>query len=250
MSLVKSAGFLEKVLPASAEISQCHGALAKLARHLEEPVTITGSLAMSWHLLENGRRIKRQRLNDIDVVVEDLASLRPSLSRDFLIRHFHPTRGGGRILIMLIDEEHATRIDVFTPTTSTLRRRLTDFAIDDIACRVVAAEDLSAKLLSVIYPVTKGEPVEPKYVDRFHLLSTLVDPATMNVVWREYRRADQLPDFAEAAEAVERSIIDQPGLLQAGRYSQDINQACSWCCQSEQFPLAALSKIYAIMGYV
>ncbi|MEN3335457.1 MAG: hypothetical protein V7641_4822 [Blastocatellia bacterium] len=250
MSLVKRASFLEKVLLAGEEISKCHGSLGKLARHLEAPVMITGSLAMNWHLLANGRRIKKQRLNDIDVVVEDLASLRPSLSRDFLIRHFHPTRGGGRILIMLIDEEHATRIDVFTPTTRTLLRRLTDFAIDDIACRVVDAEDLSAMLLSVIDPITKGEPVEPKYVDRFHLLSAVVDRATMKEVWREYRKADQLPDFAEAAEAVGRSLIAHPGLLQAGRYSQDINQACPWCCQSEQFPLASLSGIYAIMGYV
>src|SRR2546423_498494 len=163
MSLVKSAGFLEGILLAGEDISKCHGSPAQLARHLEEPVMITGSVAAGWHLLKNGRRIEKQRLNDIDVVVEGLASLRSSLSRDFLIRHFHPDRGGGRILIMLIDEEHGTRIDVFTPTTRTLTRRLTDFAIGDIACRVVAAEDLSAKLLSVIYPITKGEPVEPKY---------------------------------------------------------------------------------------
>jgi hypothetical protein len=237
-------------LLASEDISKCHGSLAKLARHLEEPVMITGSLATNWHLLKTGRRIKKQRLNDIDVVVEDLASLRSSLSRDFLIRHFHPTRSGGRILIMLIDEEHATRIDVFTPTTRTLIRRLTDFAIDDIACRVVAAEDLSAKLLSVIYPITKGEPVEPKYVERFRLLSTIVDLATMKDVWREYRKEDQRMDFAEAIEAVQRSITAHPSLLQAGRYSQDINEACLWCCQSEKYPLATLSKIYAIMGYV
>jgi hypothetical protein len=250
MSLVKSAGFLEKILLASEDIRKCHGSLAKLARHLEEPVMITGSLATNWHLLKHGRRIKKQRLNDIDVVVEDLASLRPSLSRDFLIRHFHPTRGGGRILIMLIDEEHATRIDVFTPTTRTLPRRLTDFAIDDIACRVVAAEDLSAKLLSVIYPITRGEPVEPKYVEHFRLLSTVIDPATMKAVWQEYRKESHPLDFTEAAEAVERIITAHPSLLQAGRYSQDINDACSWCCQSERFPLAPLSRIYAIMGYV
>jgi hypothetical protein len=151
---------------------------------------------------------------------------------------------------MLIDEEHATRIDVFTPTTRTLTRRLTGFAIDDIACRIVAAEDLSAKLLSVIYPITRGEPVEPKYAERFRLLSTLVDLATMKEVWREYRKEDQHIDFDEVAEAVERSIAAHPDLLQLGRYSQDINQACSWCFESERFPLAPLSRIYSIMGYV
>jgi hypothetical protein len=250
MSLIKSVGFLEEVLLSSEDIRKCHGSLAKLARHLEGPVMITGSLATNWHLLENGRPVKKQRLNDIDVVVEGVASLRASLSRDFLIRHFHPTRGGGRILIMLIDEEHATRIDVFTPTTRTLTRRLTDFALDAIACRVVAAEDLAAKLLSVIYPITKGKPVEPKYVEHFHLLSTIVDLATMKDVWREYRKESQPLDFAEAAEAVEQSITAHPDLLQSGRYSQDINEACSWCCQSERFPLAPLSRIYAILGYV
>ena len=250
MSLVKSAGFLEEILLASEDIRRCYGSLAKLARHLEEPVMITGSLATNWHLLENGRRINKQRLNDIDVVVEGVTSLSASLSRDFLIRHFHPTRDGGRILIMLIDEEHATRIDVFTPATRTLTRRLTGFAIDDIACRVVAAEDLSAKLLSIIYPITRGEPVEPKYVEHFRLLSTVIDRATMKDVWREYRKESHPRDFAEAAEAVERSITAHPGLLQTGCYSQDINEACSWCCQSERFPLAPLSRIHAIMGYV
>jgi len=247
---LNNAGFLEEILLASEDISRCYGSLAKLSQHLEEPLMITGSLATNWHLLKNRRPRKKQRLNDIDVVVEGLVSLRASLSRDFLIRHFHPTRGGGRILMMLIDEAQGTRIDVFTPTTRTLTQRLTSFAIDDIACRIVAAEDLAAKLLSVIYPITKGEPVEPKYVEHFRLLSTVIDPAAMKAVWREYRQADQLLDFADVTEAVQRSLTAHPGLLQAGRYSQDINQACRWCRESERFPLAPLSRIYAIMGYV
>lgn len=244
------AGFLEEIGLASEDISRCYGSLAKLARHLEDPVIITGSLATNWHLLKNGGRREKQRLNDIDVVVEGSASLPASLSQDFLIRHFHPTRGGGRILIMLVDEAHRTRIDVFTPTAKTLTERLTGCLIDDLACRIVAAEDLAAKLLSVIYPITKGEPVEPKYVEHFRLLSTVVDLATMKAVWREYRKADQLLDFAEAVEFVEQNIAAHPGLLQAGRYSQDIHQTCRWCCESERFPLAPLSRIHTILGYV
>jgi hypothetical protein len=249
MSL-KGADFLEHVLLASEDISRCSGSLAKLARHLEASLIITGSLAANWHLLKSGRRIPKQHLNDIDIVTEGPASLRASLSRDFLIRHFHPTRGGGRILLMLIDEEHATRIDIFTPTTGTLTWRLVDFAIDDIACRIVSAEDLSAKLLSVIYPVTRGGVVEPKYVEHFRLLSTVVDRATMIDVWREYRKADQLLDYEEAAEAVRQSLIAHSDRLQASRYSQDMNEACPWCYESERFPLTPLSRIHAIMGYV
>ncbi len=247
---VQGAGILQEICLASEDAAKCYGSLSKLTRHLEEQIVVTGSIATRWHLRRNGRRRKKKRLNDIDLVVEGLISLRPSLSKDFLIRHFHPQRGGGRILIMLVDEEYGTRIDVFTPSTRTLTERLTDFAIGDFSCRVVSAEDLSAKLLSVIYLATNGVPVEPKYVEDFRLLSTVADLKMVRNVWREYRKESQPLDFEEAAEAVKLCITANPDLLRAGHNSQDIYQACSWCCESELFPLAPQSKIYEILGYV
>ncbi len=245
-----SCSLLQEIFLTSEDVAKCYGSLAKLTRHLEEPVVITGSIALSWHLLKNGLRRKKRRLNDIDMVVESLPILRPSLSKEFLIRHFHPQRGGGRILIQLVDEEHRTRIDVFTPSTRRLTERLTNFAIGDLSCRVVSAEDLSAKLLSVIYTVTNGEPVEPKYVEHFRALSALADSGMAGEVWREYRKESQPLEFEEAAEAVKLCAAANPELLQAGQYSQDVNQACSWCRESELFPLAPRSKIYEILNYV
>lgn len=247
---VQSAGFLQEIFLASEDITRCRGSLSKLSRHLEGPVVVTGSIAAGWHLLQNGRRRKKIHLNDIDIVVEGLFGLHPSLSRDFLIVHFHPFRERGKILIQLVDEEYGTRIDVFTPGAASLTRRLADGEIGDVSCRFVSAEDLLAKLLSVIYPATRSEPVEPKHVEHFRLLSTVADVDTVRGVWREYRKESQPLDFAEAAEAVRRSITAHPGLLQAGRYNQDINQACPWCHESELFPLAPRSRIYEILGYV
>ena len=247
---VQCAGILQEILLASQDATRCYGSLSKLAHHLEEPVVVTGSIATSWHLLKNNRRTEKRNLNDIDLVVEDLPSLRPSLGKDFLIRHFHPYRGGGRILIQLVDEEYGTRIDIFTPHTRTLTERLTYFAVGDLSCRVISAEDLSAKLLSVIYPATEGQPVEPKYVEDFRLLSTVADLDTVREVWREYRKESQPLDFEEAAEAVKLCVTTNPDLLREGHYSRDINQACSWCCESELFPRAPQSKIYEILGYV
>jgi hypothetical protein len=167
-----------------------------------------------------------------------------------LIRHFHPHRGRGRILIMLVDEERRTRIDVFTPGSESLAARLTDVAIGGLQCRVVSAEDLTAKLLSILYPAATGEPVEPKYVERFHALLNVVELEKMDDVWRDYRKEGQPLSFGEAAGAVHRSLSARPDLLQLGRYSQDVGQTCRWCCESEAFPLAALSKVRSILGYV
>jgi hypothetical protein len=86
---MKSVDTLRNMFLASEDTARFRGSLSKLARHLAEPLTLTGSIAAHWHLLRNDLRRKVSRLNDIDVVVEGLLSLRASLTRDFLIRHFH-----------------------------------------------------------------------------------------------------------------------------------------------------------------
>ncbi len=247
---LKKADIIDKMFLASEDAIRWRGSLLKLSRHLAEPVVVTGSFATTWHLLNNDVGRKMTHLNDIDVVVEGLPSLRTSLNQDFLIRHFHPYRGRGRILIMLVDEEHRTRIDVFTPGSKSFASRLTDFRLDKLLCRIVSAEDLSAKLLSVIYPATTGLPIEPKYVESFRKLLTIADLEKLKYVWIDYRKEGQPLNFEEAAELVQRSLTLHPDLLQAGYYSQDINLACQWCCESELFPIADLARICDILGNV
>jgi hypothetical protein len=243
-------GPLQEIFPARQEVVRCHGSLSKLRRHIEGPVVITGGIAVCLHSLIGGARRIKGRLNDIDVVVEGPHSLRASLRRDFLIRHFHPARERGKILIMIVDEEHGTRIDVFTPGTDSLMRRLTDLPIDGLPLKLISAEDLLAKLLSILYPVTEGRRVKPKYFDHFHSLFAAADPEMAREVWREYRKENQPLEFEEAAKDVERSVTANPALLRESSYSQDINQGCSWCHISELYPLAPLTKIHEILGYV
>jgi len=238
------------VLLTPEDVTRCLGVLSKLERHLEGPVILTGGIATAWHLLSCGRPCQQRSLNDVDIIVEGLHDLPPYLSADLLINHFHPTRGRGRILIQLVDEEYRIRIDVFTPTTATLMRRLIKTAVGKTSCRLVSAEDISSKLLSVIYAVTRGELVEPKYVEHFRLLLSVADLVMMREVWREYRKEDQAVEFEEAVEAVERCIAANPKLLQVGSYSQDLNRTCQWCCDSEKFPIAPALKVREILGHV
>lgn len=241
---------MEAIFSTSEEAAKCFASLSKLSRHLEKPVVITGGIAIGWHLLKKGFPIKKKPFNDIDTVVEDLSGIRSSLSQDFLINHFHPSRRNGKILIQLVDEEHGARIDVFTPNSKTLFERLSDFKIGNLYCKAVSAEDLAAKLLSIIYSVAKGEPINTKYVEHFRLLSTAVDLATAREVWHYYRQENQFAGFDEAAAVVERSLASNINLLQDDEYCQNINSACQWCGESKKFPLAPRTKIYEILGYV
>ena len=246
----KNADFLKEIFLEGEDAARIHGSLSKLARHLAGPVVITGGLAIGWHLLRHGVRREKRRFNDIDLVVESLQDLRPTLSQDFLIRHFHPHRGQGKILLMLAEEEYRTRIDIFTPSARALSERLTDMTIGDMSCKVVSAEDLLAKLLGLLYPATLGDRVEPKYVEHFNALHAVADLDVVSDLWRECRKESHRLEFDEAAEAVWRNIAADRSLLQESAYSQDIKETCPWCCESELFPLAPLSRIYAVWGYV
>ena len=248
---VANTNFLQELFLTREDVFRCFGSLSKLARHTGEPIVITGSIAAGWHLLNSGRRLEKRRLNDIDTVaVTGLSPIRPSLSQDFLINHFHPDRERGKVLLQLVDEEHCTRTEIFTPASDSLAERLLDCAVGGLPCRMVSAEDALSKLLSIIHPVTEGRPVDPKYVEQFDLLSTVADRAVTRKVWGDYRKENQHSDFDEAAEAVKSGIAADPNLLQATRYCQDVDFACVWCRESESFPVASRSKVYEILGYV
>ena len=246
----KNADFLKEIFLAGEDAARIHGSLSKLARHVMGPIVVTGGIAVGWHLLRHGVLGEKRRFNDIDLVVESLSRLRPTLSQDFLIRHFHPLREKGKILIMLVDEEYRTRIDIFTPNTASLARRLKDSADSDMPLGFVSAEDLLAKLLSITHAASRGRPVEPKYMEHFRLLYALADAKRMKEVWPDYRKENQPLDFEPATEDVLRSVKANPALLQSSDYCQDIKQTCSWCQESERFPLAPLRRVHRVLGYV
>jgi hypothetical protein len=245
-----NADLLRQIFHSEKDAYRCYGSLAKFTRHIKEPVMITGSIAAGWHTLKGGKVMKERKFNDLDVVVDNLYSLRATLREDFLIRHFHPNRGEGKILVMLVDEEYRTRIDVFTPVSTGLKHRSTDCQIGELLFKVVSAEDLLAKLLGSICQVIKNEPVEIKYVDSFNRLYEVADVKMMRGVWQEYRKESDSDDFIKVIEATLSSIAANPALLQTSRYSQNLNEKCSWCCESDIFPLSPPSRVYEILGYV
>lgn len=241
---------MEEMFLTAKAAAKCHRSLSKLSRHFENPIVVTGSLAAAWHLLRKEKLRKKSAINDIDTVVEDLGCIRPSLSEDFLINHFHPSREKGRILLQLVDAENALRIDVFTPSSETLFKRLIDFKIGVAVCQAVSLEDILVKLLSIIYPVAKGSHVESKYVKKFYLLLDSANLEAAKLIWQDYRKINQPIDFSEAVGIIEKTIAANPHLLKTEEFRRDLDFECQWCVKSETFPLSPRPKIYEILGYV
>lgn len=242
--------FLSEIFPTQVESSRCQHALAKFVSQTSEPLLVTGGLAIQWHLLRHGVHIKKRPFNDIDLVINDASRLPASLTQQFLVAHYHPSRGRGKILMQLADEESRSRIDLLTPYSLSITERAHPVAIAGMNCGVVAAEDIVARLLCILFQVVDGKPVDPRYYEAFTRVADIADMKCVATIWREYRDNWHPEDVSEALTRVRQTVAVNTHLLQPDVYSQAIDRVCPWCRDSEMFPLAPSSRIHEIWGYV
>jgi hypothetical protein len=242
--------FLSELFPTPEESFRCQHALTKLALQMREPPLVTGGLAVKWYLSKHGVHTARRPFNDIDVVIHDRSQLRGSLTQEFLIAHYHPTRGRGKILLQLAEEESRSRIDLVTPYSCSITERAQRVTIGGVSCWIVAAEDLAARLLCILYQVVIDKPVAPKYYESFMRLANIADMNSVAAIWHEYRDDWHTDDLSEAITSVHQTIAKHTHLLQPDVYSQAIDRTCPCCRHSEGFPLAPAARIHEIWGYV
>ena len=152
--------------------------------------------------------------------------------------------------MQLADEESRSRIDLLTPYSLTITDRALPVAIAGRKCGIVAAEDIVARLICILFQVVDGKPVDPKYYEAFKQLAKIADMEYVATIWREYRDNLHPEDASEAVTRVRQSVAGNTHLLQPDVYSQTIDRVCPWCRDSELFPLAPASKIHKIWGYV
>ena len=107
---------------ASADATRVCRVLEKFAIHDLRKFALTGSLALETHLIGLGHLPRARTLNDVDIVVESIASIPETLAKVFLVRHIHPQVPEGKMLIQLVDPDTALRIDAFRAYGATMVR--------------------------------------------------------------------------------------------------------------------------------
>jgi hypothetical protein len=223
------------------------GAVASFVRGL--PI-VTGSFAVEWNIGKAGGRVVPRRLNDIDLVVEDASAISPAISGKFLVHHFHPTREKGNVLMQLVDPETATRVDIFSARSASVTERSHQARSGGVDVLVLSAEDLAARLLAIVVIVLDGRTVDPKYFESFSRLLEVVDRNAVSRLWQEYRWGNYAGAFLPTAEKVMRRLHDHPELLKPIEYPKDVDAACGWCVETEDFPIADRREVFRLLGYV
>lgn len=89
--------------------------LSRLLPHLDvNRVALTGSAAIELGLAGGVEPTGRALIGDLDFVASSMSAVRPSVTRDLIVSHYHrPTPERAKFMIQLVDPVTHLRVDVF-----------------------------------------------------------------------------------------------------------------------------------------
>jgi hypothetical protein len=186
-------------------------------------------------------------LNDIDLVVEDFASIPESLTATFLAHHVHADASEGKTLLQLVHEPHAIRIDFFRAFGSTLTRAA---PFDDHAgaLHVLSVEDLVARTTALVCGrLQRGERVDVKHATAFARLRGLGRPERLAAAWNDHRQR-LTGTLDDASRDAARLLAARPDLVVVESYSGEA-APCDRCRAHGLFRPAPAARIVEILGY-
>jgi hypothetical protein len=222
--------------------------LEKLAQCDLRGFALTGSLALEAQWIRFGHAQHARALNDLDIVVESLASIPDALAKDFLVRHIHPKAPQGKMLIQLVDPEEALRIDVFRPYGATMARSQ-PVSFGTSSLQVVSLEDLAARAASLVMDLERNVPVARKHAQDFQTLAQVINFDRIEAAWQDHRKSADPGTFKEAATRINDLVKSRSDLLVVPDYSQDADAACPKCEEIGPFHLAPAPVTMSILGY-
>jgi len=205
---------------------QLHICLSRLRPHVDESsIAITGSVAIDLHCSKIAGARRARVPGDLDLVANSLEAVASSITRMFLVSHFHtPQPGYAKFLIQLVDPVSRVRVDIFSDRQECVSRAI-PFVVDESPLLVVDPLGLFEHKLATLAHASPERRVDRKHVD---------DALALGAMCRR-----DVPTISSDC-------------LGHDEYSQDVVAVCPRCevSKSSQFPLARKEEILALLGYV
>jgi hypothetical protein len=200
------------------------------------------------HCRQRGQAPAIRPLNDIDFLADSFDDIPKTLSSDFLFRHVHPHDPPGKTLLQGVDPETSVRLDVFRADGGTMGRAKF-LEGSDVGLCVIGLGDLTARIVRLCLDLVSGTSLPAKHARDCMRLLPLTETEAMEAVWQEHRKTNHPVLFRDAAGQVEDLIRARTDLQVVPVYSQDPDEICARCMETEAFPLADSRSILALLGY-
>ncbi len=209
----------------ASEMERLEVCLARLVPHLDtDDVALTGGVAVELHLAAARRPGRRDVIGDLDFVARRMDAVAPSVTREFLVSHYHtPQTGVPKAIVQLVDPRTRLKIDIFPDLTGSLSRA-SRTAVGGAALLVLDARSILEHKLQTMRNASESNPVDAKH-------------------WL---------DAAALAELCELAPPPPPANAAPDVHRIDVGFVCARCelSRAPEFPLAPKGEIFALLGYV
>lgn len=189
--------------------------LRKLIPHLvAEKYLVVGGLAIRYLLFMRGIDYPTRDFNDLDIKLFSGDVLSPSISKDFLIYHYHPTKNNS-FFFALIDPKTKIKVDLFDSTIK--YERFTKVPFHRRALGVVGVEDQLVKTVFDIQRISNEQKVDPKQFIYTSLLRDIADLKLADKIWKQRKYENYPPSLELAIERAEKVAKEHPGWVKENR---------------------------------
>lgn len=222
--------------------------LIKLLPYIDtDKLAIVGGLAIRYHLTRVGMRYPIRPFNDLDLMVKEASAVSPKVSKDFLIYHYHPPKGGS-FYIVLVDPVSKTKVDIFDwnpPMEESVTVRFNGYKL-----KMRSAEDQLVKTVIDIQRISKEQKVNPKQFEDTKLLMQVVDNKKTDKIWMKRKFPYYPNSINEAINKANKIAMQHSEWLLKDPFKRIKPYRCKACRNANGFKITPMKKIYNILGYV
>lgn len=159
--------------------------LSALLPHLKSNgLIIVGGLSIRYNLAKHGKKFVERPLNDIDIIIENKDVILPSITKDFLVYHYHPKSNyNGAYYFALIYPNTKTKIDFFDYSNKPDKMHSVKFGKHIVS--VQSAEDQLVNTIHQVQRISIDDKVDPKQISDLKLLINIADKTVSEKIWQK-----------------------------------------------------------------
>lgn len=230
--------------------------LERFLRHVKlGKLVICGGLATRYHFASHGLLNLKRQFNDIDLLVEQVDDIAPSILSDFMLYHYHPPGKDDPIVeknyffYAFVDPETRMKTDVF-PYRWSKPERFINVPFQGKSMPIVGIEDQLIQCLYDVSRISDKQKVDPKQLQDVHILMQIADFELAKKIWKQNNHPLYPKTFDEAVKRADKIKVEHPELWKVHPYRKPTPYKCPRCQDRPDFPITNMSIIYKVLGYI
>lgn len=229
--------------------------LVKFLKHVDRnKLVVCGGLAIRFNITQHGLTFPRRPFNDLDLLIESPNDIKPTITTDFMLYHYHPKNPSDPVepsyfFYAFVDSQSRLKADVF-PYRWSAPGRFVWATFQGKPIKVVGIED---QLIQCLYDVSRISPqlkVDPKQLDGVHTLMKIANVTLAEKIWKTNNHPSYVPILKEAIEKADALKVSHPQWWQEKPYRKPKPYKCSYCQSRSNYRIVEMIKIYKVLGYV